>query len=596
MTDMESNKGVDVFKDMQTKFKSIQKLLDDDKKFSTQSEPYKMKYEAIEILQTMERDIVDHLMTNTSTEEGETSLAFIQLQLGLLYVDTEQLKAGEVSCTNCLQVLKDKTLDPSAVSIVISALNQLGLIWSHWNEPMQAKTFLERAEKIYYDFKNMGGVCKFPVHLPMIGFKVTKNKPCPQETFESIHTLTLYFLAQVYKSLEDNHKAAMYCHLTLRRQLGGDTISEDLDYIDWALNAATLSQYFMENDSIPLAKHHLAAASYILQKYEDVLKVQSLNDGGSEEMEAKWENFKHRSADVARCWAKYGILLMCISKQRLLDDGGTKQGNDGLDNENPPMLNLTDLKFDILEKDIEPIASQITDKYLLDFEDARLVFLNVQKWLDQAKSYYTLEDHASDHIAIVQDVSQAYMYLAFFEEDEDRQAKMHKKRINILENVIKEISPRYYRSACRQIWIELGTTYSDLLEIKLDRSRDTKRTPQAVAKINHLIKSSIKNFQSFIDSLEIGTSNSGTELPDDVLHTALMAHFHIGRLYNSIISTDKAVLIENTQNSLNAYKFVIDYCEKHSNARELIKCELSFCKEIVSLLPLKIRRIQEKSW
>jgi hypothetical protein len=32
------------------------------------------------------------------------------------------------------------------------------------------------------------------------------------------------------------------------------------------------------------------------------------------------ERFKHRSADVARCWAKYGLLLLSNSKERLMSE------------------------------------------------------------------------------------------------------------------------------------------------------------------------------------------------------------------------------------------------------------------------------------
>lgn len=36
---------------------------------------------------------------------------------------------------------------------------------------------------------------------------------------EKVHTLTLYYLAQVYGTLGNPLKSAIYCHNTLRRQL-----------------------------------------------------------------------------------------------------------------------------------------------------------------------------------------------------------------------------------------------------------------------------------------------------------------------------------------------------------------------------------------
>ena len=42
--------------------------------------------------------------------------------------------------------------------------------------------------------------------------------------------------------------------------------------IDWALNSATLAQFFMEKCRFKQARHHLAAASCILDKHEEDLK------------------------------------------------------------------------------------------------------------------------------------------------------------------------------------------------------------------------------------------------------------------------------------------------------------------------------------
>lgn len=89
------------------------------------------------------------------------------------------------------------------------------------------------------------------------------------------------YILQIYGTLEDHLRSAVYCHNTLKRQLE----SKDYDSIEWALNAATLSQFFMERDGFKQARHHLAAASYILEKYfeEHIKNI----EGSSEEEEAK---------------------------------------------------------------------------------------------------------------------------------------------------------------------------------------------------------------------------------------------------------------------------------------------------------------------
>ena len=588
---------LDVYLRMRHKFRASQKLLQDSRKCRTESETSLLMYQATKILGMVETDVAD-IMTDMSEERTEKDImtfALMHVNLGLVYIDAEDFKAAEEQFMKYLNLVKGKEQHQELVIPVLSALNYLGLIWTVWNQPAKAKMFLDKAEQIYKDFTSSDNGSKVPIPMAWnFSIEETNSNLSPMELLEGSYTCTLYYLAQVYKALKDHCKSAIYCHMTLSRQLGRNGIAPDLDYIEWALNAATLSQYLLENN-FSSARHHLAAASYILQRYEAILKEKTETNGDSEELAAEWENFKHRRADVARCWAKYGILLMSASRNNLLEDDETEEKNDQSDADSSKSKLTNDLKFDVLEKEIESIASQVTDKYLLDFNDARPVFLNVQRWLEQAKEYYTLECHASDYISIVQDVSQAYKYLAFFEEHEDRQAKMHKRRIDVLESAVKELNPHYYKSACRQIWFELAETYSDILDIKVDRlqSFNNTLTPQALAKINHLARDSIKNFQLFLDSLEARGSESGIEeFPVDVMTPALCSYFYLGRLYRKIISLDKTEQLKNTESSINAYKFVIDYCDKYPEATEMMKVELSHCKELVTLLEIKIDKLK----
>ena len=60
------------------------------------------------------------------------------------------------------------------------------------------------------------------------------------------------------------------------------------------------------------------------------------------------------------------------------------------------------------------------DTPVRDFEEARKVFLCAQRWIQRAKQYYTLEEHASDHVEVVREHSQLFKALIFFESDLDR--------------------------------------------------------------------------------------------------------------------------------------------------------------------------------
>ncbi|XP_014208398.1 KIF1-binding protein homolog [Copidosoma floridanum] len=600
MTVMGDNKCIsdNVRSELKEMYMKVKKLLDEN---DPETEPYKSKYAAMEILKNMQNLLLNSV-DNAKQEENEviSMLAIVYLNQGIVAIETEELKSGQDYLNKCFDLLSKNKLKGDIVLPMISALNQLGILWSKRDEATKAQEYLEQAETIYKNYKNSQDSNADIMSMSnFFGIQDFDELPAPK-VIEKLHTLTLYYLAQIYGSLDNYLKSAVYCHMTLRRQLE----MNDFDSIDWALNAATLSQFFMEKKGFRQARHHLAAATYILGKHEDTLKDLSskleTNDQEKEILDSKWENFKHRSADISRCWAKYGILLMSTSRDRLISSTETGEDNPLSDSTTIPVDSKSDinqetfdgLKFETIENDIEHITGTITDKYLLDFNDAKAVFLNVQKWLNDAKSYYTMENHASDYVQIVQDISQLYKYLTFFEDDEDRQAKMHKRRIDLLEEIVKELNERYYLSVCQQIWIELGETYSEILDIKLDKLKatDDRPTPHALTKINNLTNSAIQNHTKFLDSMK-DLKGKSEKFPEEMLRAALYSYFHLGRLYNKFITPDKHKQLEYAKKSLDAYTFLVNYCEKDPKAAELMAVELNICKDFMKLLPVKICKL-----
>jgi KIF-binding protein len=89
------------------------------------------------------------------------------------------------------------------------------------------------------------------------------------------------------------------------------------------------------------------------------------------------------------------------------------------------------------------------------------VFLSAQTWLNKAKEYYTSENEASKYAINVPDLAALYKYLAFFDDDEDNLCKLHKRRADLLEELVMNI--------CRECWYELGLTYATMLDIKMTK-------------------------------------------------------------------------------------------------------------------------------
>lgn len=517
------------------------------------------------------------------------------LYLGMVAFETEEISTGKKHLEKCKEVIGNYQLDPEMILIAMNMYNEFGIISQ--NEPEESKIYLETAENLYVEFKKKSVA---PVDISDL-FQAnleSYNTEIANKNFEKDHTLTLYYLAQIYGAMKDALKSAVYCHITLQRQLE----TNDFDHIEWALNAATLSQFFMEKNGFKQARHHLAASSYILDTYKNELNSTTEE---SEAHDALVERFKHRSADVARCWLKYGIMLLSNSKDRLLN-----HADDDEDHINCSLsTDFADLQIEFSGNisqydpknlyfkniDVTAYENQISDQFILTLPDAKAVFLITQQWSLKAQEYYTLESLASDFIEIVLDQSQLYCNLLFFDDDPENQAKLHKRRIKLLEHILSNVNPQYYLHYCRKVWFELGRTYAAILDIKNDKLKETKGrpTPHILTKINNLAENGILHYSNFIKSFEDKASNKlPTKIHDDLEKPFLQAWFHKAVLYGRYITLDKEVQIKYTELSYESYKYVFDYCENNPESKELLTMAYGICKEMVALLPIKILKLK----
>lgn len=528
--------------------------------------------------------------------------ATVQLLLGTIAIDTEELSIGEKHLNNCLSVIENYEKQPEIVLITISVYNQNGILWSK-REPEKSKVYLEKAEAFYKNIKNDSKDIIDYNELFMKNLE-SHDKVVALEKFEKNFTLTLYYLAQIYGVLGNALKSSVYCHVTLKRQLEFN----DYEPIDWALNTATLSQFFMEKAGFKQARHHLAASTFVLNQYQDELNgVTEV----TEEHNAKLETLKHRSADVARCWAKYGLLLLSTSRDRLMNHTDDIDYNCMLPTDLAKLQleedstitsdDLQNLYFPTL--DLIEIENQIADKFVLTLNDATKVFLNVKKWLENAASYYTLDTLASDYIEICLDQGQMYESLVFFEDNPENQSKLNKRQADLLETVVKAVNPVYYMQYCRQIWYKLGQIFTEIIDIKSDKMKESKSRPtqSVINKINTLADKGIQYFEKFIDSFKNSSTTTTTTnelptttVPQEMETLFLRSYFYIGALNSKYITLDKKTQLENVEKSYAAYKYVADYTKKNTKSGESIVVELSIVNEMIILLPHKILKLKHE--
>jgi len=575
-------------------FAEAVRLNDEESKKDPESEPYRSMYAAREIWHRLKSDVDRHRESAPDTVQWLFLEAVLDLKLGMTYIDTEEQSTGEERLANCLSVLDAHCYRPEVCCIMQTALNHTGILNCERSEAQKGLEFLRRAEMLYKDFsEKVGGApwtvsdlfCSDSYDDTASMEKLVKNRV---EHFEDTYTHTLYYLAQAYAKVGSSAESAQYCRMTLRRQLA----SRKYMPVDWAMNAATLSQYYITESNFPSARHCLSSAQFILKEASE--SVDEASDEASERVHKAW-------ADLYRCWAKYGLALLEHSRDRLyrqLDPEAQQENDHNVENTSTTVTeseesdkSWCDRFFDL---ELTAIESRITDKPVCVFGEARNVFKPVQSWLEAAKVFYALDGHCSDHVEIVRDHSSLYKVIAFFDPDLERQCKMHKRRVDMLGGILNQLSRQFYMLVCRQLMFELGEIYSTMLDNKLALIEDSQAPPSehARAKINTLSGKSIENFQAYVDSFRNSEGKLPDRFEDDDERPALLAHFYMGRLYSKFIDSDVTPRLRNMKNSVNNYKFLVDYCSVNPDAMENVKPERDLCEEMIVLLPAKMDKIR----
>ncbi|XP_071079424.1 KIF-binding protein-like [Haliotis cracherodii] len=596
------------------KFSAARKQETEDSKTDPEDDPFRSRYKARETYGEIRTALKGYINDDAEDVTLTLFLAVLDFYLATNFIDTEEIAAGEEHLMNALKLLEDQKYDREVTNIYQTVLNNLSIMWSERRNYDNSMKYLKQAESLYKKFKRDVGNDPYAIdeyfkpdesgEKDIATISKTRSKH-----FENTYTLTLFYIAQVYALTEKKEDSAKYCHVTLQRQLDSYTYKAD----EWALNAATLSQYYITVEMYHFARHCLASASLIFE--EAASKEEDTDEDTKEQMAQK-------RADIDRCWAKYGLALLEASKDYLMKEvedardgvssndhnADVKEGaskfslSDGEagrseeeNSDTSPLLDIENCKtFPRFNLEVTNYEEKITDQFVRDFSEAREVFMSVQTRLNDAKKFYVVDGHCSDYIQIIQDISKAYKELAFFEMAMERQCKMHKRRVDLLKDTLTDLNPKYYLLVCRQLMYELAETYSTMVDLKLGIMEAEGRgpNPHSVKKINTLAQQSIAQYNTYLDSLKSGKPDFPDEFHENDVRPALVAMFCLGRLYSKIISPEIPHRLALMKKSRECYLFVETYCKRHPEIEGRMVNELNISREMVVLLPLKMEKIR----
>lgn len=591
------------------------------------TEPYRHKYLAMGCLENMQEKI------NIWVESEHTAAiqSAVLTAYGVLKAETEELTLGEQLLSKSLETCDKVCEEKFTILSRLQALIYLGVIWCGREDYKMSREYLEKSLKVYALFREENNQEIYSLK-DLLGSVDQFTLGDQTKTLESYITHAYYYLAQVEGKSGDTAKSAELCHKTLSRQLLGG----ELDWVDWARNSATLSQFYLNQENFTAARYHLAAALTIIQK-EDQKKLKiawdDIADKSNNEFKSAYNeqiaiNDNNKSAansddnksaandqksavdksettetmttevatdddespeeemkqgllgNVSRFCAKYGLALLEYSHCEKL----TKDCTDP----RPPVHQTP--RFDDL--DVSEIENQVTDSAVYDFESARLVFLWAQKHTTQAQNYFSLDERCSDYVELTRDLSQMYKHLLAFEDDDDRKCKMHRRRADLLEPLHRELHPDHYLLTIRQILFELGEIFSDMVDLKRQRWQTEQANPKFLKKVNQLVNQAILYFQTFLDTMKV-EGKDPDKYNDDTVRPALLANFYLGRLASKfVVEENSPAELENIALTYMAYKKIVDYCEKNPEAKEKVGEELEACAEMVRLLPVKMEKVK----
>lgn len=149
------------------KYKEARRLSEEESKNDPESEPFKSKYAARDILLDLKGKLeAFESEDEESTEFSKLLSSILCYQLGMNYADTQETGEGESYFRRCLDLVanQDDKIDIKSVSLNLLCMNQLGILWSQRGDADKALEFLGRGEMLYHKFKKDVGGTPYSIH------------------------------------------------------------------------------------------------------------------------------------------------------------------------------------------------------------------------------------------------------------------------------------------------------------------------------------------------------------------------------------------------------------------------------------------------
>lgn len=465
---------------------------------------------------------MDKLYRNIIISENVYINNFVFLAQAYLYVarayansgDYSQLEIADYYINRCLNLLKEKETERRVILIAVDTYHFLGSLYHMWNKHEQSLIAFEKALQLYLTYNDAK---EYVAPINVLPFNSDKSPDTEYLLEEQCIIILVDLLAEIRSVKTDDEdktkhmivdKVAVYKHKLLKRILNKVLLDED--YIKWTSQLVSLAEIFVKFESFTIAKDYLTAASFMMNKYYEQKYIEEIFIQTDEETHSTKEIlvldiYKKMVSNIDRHWAEYGLKLLQSSQEKLLRNVKDRtckvhcQFQSTVNSEQP----IESLGFVDTIPNLKKFTVNITDKYLSCYTDAKAVFITVLVYFKKALEYFIPELHLLEYVNIMQDISYAYKYLASYEQDETNQLKLHKRRLEVLTNIVNILDTENDIDILKPIWIEIAITNSNILDKITGKSRyqcdSDKLSTELLDKSKKSIDQTLCHWQLYMD-------------------------------------------------------------------------------------------------
>jgi len=533
--------------------------------------PFQSKYKAREIMIDLKEKFIHRIRTGAEEVPQETEeliLALFNYHLGLNYIETDEESPGEKNLNASVSVLRQYELQPQFVAHLINALNQLGILWFGWDDftnktlTPKSEKYFEEAFKLYekYNYLNRNTIPTIDILNP---FEEEDDEKKRMETFESYHTLTIYYLSQVYSAKNMNDKSAKYSAMTLDRELRHSTI----DRYNWCLNCLKLGQYHSSILDFKNAYRCLSCAEF----------MSGLIDADNTIPEDVEEDpIKKLEAELNWSWGKFYLSALEESVKRY-ESGDIKINLSEPSPVGPVLFSI--LSF---ESNRTPVRYHLAT----NFNEAKELFIEGVQCLEKSLEFYIFDGYVSDHVNINLEISKFYKLLSVFQLNNKECSIIHQARISSLLPLESQLSFEHYSNLVQLLISEIANAYEELANCEIKSLEDEEITEmkeklETVKRANEYSYKSIEFLEEYIISFaDPSLKRLPDPIPKSIVKIILNTWWKMGILWSRIIvipndeekeveeevSKDESMkneYLENINKSKKLYEAILNYCKKN---------------------------------